>query len=370
VSYTPYKGDSLIQDGQKIYVSKNGSDTNGNGSLNAPFLTISKAVSAINNTILLNGHNKFNLIIGGGVYRETINLPASKLRGTEIPIVVQAAPGEAVLVKGSDVKTGFQSLGGGLYVVPHCIKTSKSVFNCMATEQVYVGGRQLQQHEGWVYNRRDMYLGGVPNVWRTKLTGGLSAMGPNTFYHDIDNEKLYLKLDPAPAILPTVEVSTREHVFITDGINNITLRNMNFEHSSTTSMKAHAHGSVWIFNSDRVVVENVAIIAMDGAGIQMTGYANNTYVIKRDITVKNCNISYNGQFGMTGNGERFTVINNLITHNNTRGFENIWAAGGIKFAGAGGIYNSIVANNKFGYNYTPGFWCDYCYYGGNSFTGN
>jgi parallel beta-helix repeat protein len=123
-------------------------------------------------------------------------------------------------------------------------------------------------------------------------------------------------------------------------------------------------------NSNNMLLEKSTIMAMDGACFSASGWTADGAAIMNDITVRNNDISYCGHMGLSGWGNRYTITNNNISYNNTRGFENNWAAGGMKFAGAGGLQNSIVSNNKIHRNFAPGFWCDYCTKGGNSFTGN
>ena len=67
------------------------------GSRTKPLKTISAAVSKV--------HAGDNVIIHAGEYRETVIITAS---GTnEAPIVIEAAPGETVVIKGSDVISGW-----------------------------------------------------------------------------------------------------------------------------------------------------------------------------------------------------------------------------------------------------------------------
>ena len=67
------------------------------GNQTKPLKTISAAVSKV--------HAGDNVIIHAGEYRETVIITAS---GTnEAPIVIEAAPGETVVIKGSDMISGW-----------------------------------------------------------------------------------------------------------------------------------------------------------------------------------------------------------------------------------------------------------------------
>jgi alpha-N-arabinofuranosidase len=94
-----------IQKGRDLYVSKSGKDTD-SGGLNHPFLTINQAASE--------AQPSDKDIIHAGTYSEQINF----FRGgtsEDTRIVFMAAPGEIVIVKGSEQIKAWKSLGGDVW---------------------------------------------------------------------------------------------------------------------------------------------------------------------------------------------------------------------------------------------------------------
>ena len=87
------------------HVAKNGADANV-GSADSPFPTIQRAADAAQPGDVITVHE--------GIYRERVNPPRG---GTsdEKRIVYQAAPGETVIIKGSEVVTGWVKIKSGLW---------------------------------------------------------------------------------------------------------------------------------------------------------------------------------------------------------------------------------------------------------------
>jgi hypothetical protein len=90
-----------VAKGAVIHVAVTGNDSH-NGSAATPFRTISKAAGAAQPGDIITVHE--------GVYRERINPPRG---GTsdEVRIVYQAAPGEKVVIKGSEQVAGWTRNG-------------------------------------------------------------------------------------------------------------------------------------------------------------------------------------------------------------------------------------------------------------------
>lgn len=390
-SRTLFSGDSVVQDGLQIYVSASaGSDTTGNGLLETPYKTISKAIKSLTPTSL-GSASKFNVIVRGGTYRETLDLGTSLLAGTTIPVVIQSAPNEVVLIKGSDVMTGWQSHGNGLFSLDYCVVNTaawKTYSPCVPLEQVVYDRQMLQQVAGTVFdgfplNTASNYRSGVLglNIWRAHLAGNQSTMPDSSFYYATSLDalgkpigKLYIKLPSSVTDISSrvVEVATRPYVFKSSGISNVSIRNLNFEHSNTTANLSHATGAINLINSNYVTIDRVSVAFMDGTCVSTSGWnsALNAPYDTTNVTIKNSHISYCGQIGLGGWGSNATIQSNTFSFNNLRGFNNNWATGGMKFVGAGGIKNSNISDNDIFRNFSSGFWCDYCKVGGNTFNQN
>jgi len=92
---------------REYHVSMNGSDKN-DGSASKPYMTISAAAQVAQPGDVITVHS--------GTYRERINPP----RGGESDfkrIVYQAAKGDKVVVKGSEVVIGWKHIGDGVWKV-------------------------------------------------------------------------------------------------------------------------------------------------------------------------------------------------------------------------------------------------------------
>lgn len=117
------------------YVSPLGSDTSISGSLAAPFRTIQKAA-----TVAAPGDTVF---IRGGTYRETVTPPTNGSPGA--PITFQNYPGEVPVLTGSDLLTGWTSVGNGVFRAPMPWNyTYEMVSNTsFPSNQVFLDGRML-----------------------------------------------------------------------------------------------------------------------------------------------------------------------------------------------------------------------------------
>ena len=91
----------------EYHVSQNGNDSNP-GTLSQPFKTISAAAAVAQPSDVITVHQ--------GVYRERINPPRGGT-SSDKPIVYQAAEGEKVCIKGSEVVTGWEKVGNDTWKV-------------------------------------------------------------------------------------------------------------------------------------------------------------------------------------------------------------------------------------------------------------
>ncbi len=88
----------------EIHVSPSGSNEN-DGSTGSPLKTIQAAANK--------AQPGDTVTVYGGIYREEINPPRGGVEGK--PIVFQAAPGEKVVVKASEIVTGWKKLEGDVW---------------------------------------------------------------------------------------------------------------------------------------------------------------------------------------------------------------------------------------------------------------
>ncbi|HPA18561.1 MAG TPA: DUF1565 domain-containing protein, partial [Verrucomicrobiae bacterium] len=152
----------MVEDGDREWhVSPSGSDA-GDGSTNAPFRSLSRAVQS-----LVPGDT---LWLGAGTYRETLQPSCSGTLAQ--PVTIAARGGEEVIVSGCDVLTNAW------------VPTSNSIYITevgwdlgMGYNQVFVDG--VMQHQA----RHPNYGGGglfSPALANVTVTNGSAASNPNT----------------------------------------------------------------------------------------------------------------------------------------------------------------------------------------------
>lgn len=309
----------------------------GDGALERPYRTLSYAM-----TQLQPGDT---LTIAGGVYRETLRFPARtwSLAATRI----QPAAGETVLIKGSDIVTGWSPRGGGVF--------ARYVWT-VNSQQVFVDGVALQQIGGTVFGgyptKADHPLhkvqGGSGGIWRGRIPGGLAEMTDYSFYYDAGAQALYIKVPFSSLDGRTVEVSVRTHLLFGEGLEKVTLRKLSFQHSNTTAVTRG--GAITLFKSNRNVLDSLEVFEADGVGFDISGDEN---------TIKHNRAKYCGQLGMKVRGRANTLTYNDTSYNNTRGFTRWWEAGGAKFTGEGGLRDSSVSRHRATGNNGDGIWFDW-----------
>lgn len=285
------------------------------------------------------------LTIAGGTYRESLIFPELSWWAAA-PSVIQPVPGASVLIKGSDVVTGWIAQGGGLFVRQGW---------AVNTQQVFVDGIALKQIGGTVFSGYPTKPGhplagvlGGPSIWPGRVPGGVAQMTTNSFYYDDAADSLYIKVPYASLTGHTVEASVRPFLVFGRGVEKVTLKKLRFMHANTTAL--HQNGAITLIDSDRNVLDGLDISYVDGAGMDISGDEN---------VIKNNAAKYNGQLGMKVRGRANTLTYNTTNYNNTRGFSPWWEAGGAKFVGNGGLRDSTVAGHRAVGNNGDGIWFDW-----------
>lgn len=284
------------------------------------------------------------LEISPGVYREALVFP--KRDWSAGPTLIRGVGESPALIKGSEVVTGWEPLGNGLFVKRPWTVNS---------QQVFVDGAPLQQIGGTILNgypdkpnhpmkRLHASQGGI---WPGRVPGGLEAMTDHSFYYDQSSRSLYIKIPLASLAGRTVEVSVRPYLVLGQGLRGVTLKNLRFQHANTTAVSQA--GAVTL-SGDALVLESIDIAWVDGNGLDITGDRNE---------IKNSRASFCGQVGMKVRGRANRLLHNETSFNNTRGFNKWWEAGGAKFVGAGGLQDSEVAGHRAIGNRGDGLWFDW-----------
>jgi parallel beta-helix repeat protein len=320
-------------------VARSGDDANP-GTAERPLKSIGKALA-------LAGAGD-TVLIHSGTYREGLLQPRAS--GTQDkPLVIRAATGEEVVIKGSMPVSGWQEAGNGLW------KRENWTIN---SQQLFADGQSLQQI-------------GAASLWHTKAEAnriclppvgqGIADIVPGSFYYDAPARTLYCMLpdrsDPNRVLM---EASTFDRIL--DGLerNYITLRNLTFMHSNGTasgqwSALVRLSGTGWL-------IEDCTFTQGDFAGLSMSG---------ENHTVRRCRLTFNGDSGlnMNGSGPQFNykritdrppqniLLEELeIRGNNTRRFYEHWHAGGMKLIPS--IRSVTIRRCHVADNYGPGLWLD------------
>lgn len=388
---------TTTMDAREYHVAKTGDDTNP-GTREMPLFTISAAAELAQPGDTITVHK--------GVYRERINPPRG---GTsdEQRITYQAALGEEVVIKGSEVIKGWKHWRDGLWSVE--IPAS------------YFGG--FNPFEDPIRGDWFMSKGRPHHTGAVYLNGHWLAEAPSqqTLYDPIESKRRILssetesfeigplwfakregdKIDiiaQFPGVDPNeelVEINKRQTVFYPDkpGINYITVRGFKMQHAATpwappTAEQIGLIGTHW---SKGWVIEDNDISYSTCVGITLGKYGDehdNTSeesavgyneTIKRALengwnketigshVVRNNTISHCEQAGIVGSmGAIFsTITGNTIHHIHVRRQFTGHEMAGIKLHGA---IDTEISHNHI-YSTFRGLWLDWMSQGGRV-TGN
>lgn len=326
---------------------------NGSGSADAPYKTLSYAMSQLK--------PGDHLIIAAGTYRDALVFPqkpwtridaatieaakidaATLLQGNETVI---EGRGE-VLIKGSDIISGWHTVNDGVFVKP---------WTGDEMQQVFVDGKPLKQIGGTIF-------GGFPEkaghpllalhktqkgIWPGRQTGNQDNMPIDSFYYDREHKSVYLKLALSDLKGHTVEISTRPEMLSGHGVMDVTVKHLNFAHSNTST---NLRSGLVMMSGLRITLEDIHIDQADSVGFHLLG---------DDIVLRNSSANNCGQLGLKARGKRAQLINNVTNGNNTRGFNKWWEAGGAKFIGNGGLQDSLVSGHTALNNAGDGIWFDW-----------
>ena len=344
------------------HVAKNGADANV-GSADSPFPTIQRAADAAQPGDVITVHE--------GIYRERVNPPRG---GTsdEKRIVYQAAPGEKVIIKGSEVVTGWVKIKSGLWQVD-IDRDFFGTFNPFADE---ISGHWYRV-EGRTNHSGSVYINGTwleEAATEQEVRGAIPESGP-LWWAEVDKTtggtRVFVQYKGADLNKELVEVNARQTVFYPSrqGIHYITVRGFELCQAATpwappTTQQIGLIGPNWAkgwvieYNNIHHSVCSGITLGMGDFGQKVVGSAAGTIEIlkylrekglwSRDTIgghlVRGNQISHCEQAGLNGNcgGAFSTIVGNEISDiavfGNLQGPE----VGGIKFHAA--IDTRIIGN--------------------------
>lgn len=364
---------------REFHVAKHGSDEN-TGTEENPFLTIQRAANLAQPGNVITVHE--------GIYRERVNL----LRGgtADRPIIYQAAPGEKVEIKGSELIKGWKKEKGDVWkvVLPN------SFFGAFNPYSDTIHGHWFDG-KGRTHHTGSVYLNGNWMGEAVSLEEVIESQGNELQWIgkvDRENTTIWAQFPDCNPNEEEVEINVRQTVFFPEkqGVNYITVRGFHLSQAATswappTTKQIGLIGPHWSKGwiiEDNVISHSICVgiclglgdvgKSVIGNGIGYTELANfvsgNKLWSKEKIgshVVRNNRISHCEQAGIVGSfGAAFSLIEgNEISDIHIREQFTGMEQGGIKLHAA----VDVVIRNNCVYNTglrARGIWLDWMGQGG------
>ena len=365
------------------HVSSTGLDGNP-GTEAKPFKTISAAASVAGPGDTITVHE--------GVYRERVNPPRGG-SSDEQRIVYQAAEGDTVVIKGSEIVKGWKKLQNDTWQVsiPNSVFGDFNPFNDLIRGD-WFNPKDRDHHTGAVY------LNGLWLTEAAKQEDVFNGVETDPLWFavvDDTNTTIWAQFKGADPNREEVEINVRQSVFYPEepGKNYITVRGFTLEHAATpwappTAEQVGLIGTHWskgwVIEDNTVRYSVSTCLTMGKYGDQFDNTSANAAVgyvetIKRGLAdgwskenighhvVRDNHISHCEQAGIVGSlGAIFsTVSDNSIHDIHVRRFFGGHEMAGIKFHGA---VDTLISNNHI-YRTNRGIWLDWMSQG-TRVTGN
>jgi len=364
---------AVTENGKEYHVAKTGDDKN-EGSSSSPLLTIQAAAELAQAGDVITVHE--------GTYRERVNPPRGGTSDDK-RIIFQAAYGETVAIKGSEVVKEWEKISGDTWmaIIPNSFFRDFNPFNDTIYgdwfnsngRQHHTGAVYLNGH--WLYEAANkdevLELAGEKSLWfgkvdqqNTTIWAQFKGLNPNKAY---------------------IEVNARQTVFYPKkpGINYIRVRGFTLEHAATpwappTAEQIGLIGTHW---SKGWIIENNTIRYSVCSGITLGKYGDEFDNKARNLTkgyvetieralkngwskenighhlISNNHISHCEQAGIVGSmGAVFSIISGNEIHDiHMRRLYSGMEMGGIKIHGAIDMH---ISNNHI-YRTWRGLWLDW-----------
>jgi alpha-N-arabinofuranosidase len=360
---------------REYHVSINGNDTS-DGSLSKPFKTITAAANTAMPGDVITVH--------AGVYREQI-APVRGGNSDNERIVYQAAKGEKVEIKGSEIIKGWEKAGNDTWVtkIPNNIFGKFNPFNDLIRGDWYWPPKGSSFHTGAVYLNGDWLMEALKKDDVLKAANEKNSLWWATV--DSATTTIWAQFKNADPNKETVEINVRQKVFYPEKpfINFITVRGFTLQHAATnwappTAEQMGLIGTNW---SRGWIIENNIVQYSKCVGIALGKHGDehdnkNTesaegYVgtINRALKfgwnkgtigghiVRNNTIAYCEQTGIVGSmGCAFSIVEGNTIHDiHIRRLFGGAEMAGIKFHGAVDVQ---IRNNQI-YRTNMGIWLDW-----------
>ena len=339
---------SLFLFSQQYHVAKHGNDNN-LGTVESPFLTISKAAK-----IALPGSV---ITVHEGTYRERI-APSHGGLSTTKPIIYQAAKGEDVWIKGSEIIKQWKKFKGNVWMV----KIDNKFFGDFNPYVEIVQGDWLLNTYGMDHHLGEVYLNG-DSLYEVGKLSDVSDENPLGRTNDKDGSRYkwfcktengfttiyanFMGLNPNDEL---VEINVRPAVFFPKktGINFITVRGFKMAHAATqwSPPTAEQVGLIGPYWSKGWIIEDNLITDSKCTGISIgkeraSGHNEWTNLKVKHGTQRERDVV----FKALKLGWSFETIGSHIIRNNTiKNCEQTGISGHLGGIGSQ-IYNNHIYNN-------------------------
>ena len=214
---------SAAMQAAEFHVAKSGDNTNV-GSVTKPLLTIQRAADLAQPGDTITVHT--------GVYRERVNPPRGG-NSDDQRITYQAAPGDKVVITGSEAVTGWTHVANDTWTVT----LPNSFFGEFNPYSDVLEGHWFKP-EGRIHHTGSVYLNGVWRGEAASLEAVLKPAGEDPLWFGQVTEKSTTLWAQFPSVNPNnelVEINARQTVFFPEqtGINYITVRGFILRHAAT-----------------------------------------------------------------------------------------------------------------------------------------
>jgi hypothetical protein len=319
----------LVASAKEFHVSVNGNDQD-KGSRSKPFKTISAAARVAQPGDVITVH--------AGVYRERIAPPRGGTSDKK-RIVYQAAPGEDVEIKGSEVVRNWVKVQDDTWKVT----LPNSFFGGLNPYSDLIRGDWFNA-KGREHHTGAVYLNGEWLDEAAKLDDVLKPVGAIPLWFgqvDKDNTTIWAQFQGVDPNAQLVEVNVRRTVFYPEkpGINYITLRGFILRHAATpwappTAEQVGLVGTHW---SKGWIIENNEISHSRCSGVTLGKYGDqwdNTSANTAEGYVKTI------ERALANGWNRETIGHHIIRNNTIHDCEQTGICGSL-----GAVFSQILDNH-------------------------
>ena len=349
------------------FVSVNGDNKNP-GTRELPFRNIQKAAD-----VMLPGDV---CIVRAGTYREWVKPPRGGVSESQ-RIVYKAAPGEEVIIKGSEQVTNWVKQDGTVWMA----EIPDSFFGNFNPFKTNISGNYIRY--GRDYHLGDVYVNGTS--FKERINKLDMAASPGAFYiEDGENTtKIYANFRGYDPTKDLVEMNVRECLFFPEikGLQYITVSGFKMMHAAANwaYFRAFQHGLIGTYWGKYWIIENniisdarcSAIVCGNDASGENEGFDVESvgHHIVRNNEIRRC-----GQAAIHGfkGWARSLIEGNLIEDINTKNEFGGFETGGMKIHNAVDltIKNNVVRRVRIGdVGQYAGIWIDWSAQG-TRITGN